>query len=103
MKSPSLTRTSTATIIYGIVLEDFSVTFYYTPEGSNTTENIKVTPLASQYPAHPDEWHFICVMVVDTDLSYFLDGKYVGTDVSLKNSISNIPGQARVGQMFSGI
>ena len=85
------------------MLEDFSVTLYYTPEGSNTTENIKVTPLASQYPADSEEWHFVCVMIVDTDLSYFLDGGYVGTDISLKNSISDTTGRARIGQMYSGI
>ena len=92
-----------SSVIYGIVLEDFSVTLYYTPEGSNSTENIKVTPLASQYPADPEAWHFICVMVVDMELSYFLDGEYVGTDVMLKNTIADSAGRARVGQMYSGI
>jgi usherin len=94
---------TTLSVIYGIVLEDFSITLYYTSVGSNSTENIRVTPLASQYPADPDGWHFICVMVVDTELSYFLDGEYVGTDVLLKNTIADDRGRARVGQMFSGI
>ena len=85
------------------MLEDFSITLFYTSEGSNSTENIKVTPLASQYPAQPNGWHFICVMVVDTELSYFLDGEYVGTDVRLKNTIADSPGRAQVGQMYSGI
>ena len=95
--------TSLTKVIYAVVLEDYSVTLYYTPQGSNITENIKVTPLASQYPINPGGWHFICIMVVDKELSYFLDGVYVGTDISLKNTISNAPGKARVGQMPSGI
>lgn len=90
-------------VIYGIALEDYSVTLYYKPQGSNITEHIKVTPLPSQYPGTPQGWHFISVMVVDTDLSYFLDGQYVGTDTQLLNTIADSPGKARVGQMFSGI
>ena len=98
-KSP----THADSVIYAIVLEDFSVTLLYTPEGSTRTENIKVTPLASQYPADPGAWHFICVMVINTELLYFLDGEYVGTDVRLTNTIADSSGRARVGQMYSGI
>ena len=83
-------------------MQDFTVTLYYTPDGSNRTKNIPVTPLASQYPKDPGGWHFICVMVIDTQLSYFLDGAYVGTDVSLENTIADGAGLARVGQMLSG-
>ena len=97
-KSP---RTSTS-VIYGIVLENFIVSLYYTPEGSNSTQDIKsVPPLASQYPDDPQGWHFMCVMVIDTELSYFLDGEYVGKKI-LRNSIADVAGKAQIGQMFAG-
>ena len=89
-------------MIYGIVLDDFTVTLYYVPEGSNQTENIQIKPLASQYPRHPNGWHFIVVMVYSTELSYFLDGNYVGTQ-ALKSALKDRLGtRAIVGQIYPG-
>ncbi|XP_028396319.1 LOW QUALITY PROTEIN: usherin-like [Dendronephthya gigantea] len=96
-KSPLISTS----VIYGIVLENFIITLYYTPEGSNNTQDIKsVSPLASQYPNDPQGWHFICVMVIDTKLSYFLDGEYVGMK-TLRNNIADVNGRAQIGQMFA--
>ena len=93
---------ATQTVIYGIVLSDYSITFYYIPKGSNHTESIKVQPLASQYPSKPNDWHFIAVIVYNTELSYFLDGEYVGTNIALKNVINEQSGAITIGQMYSG-
>lgn len=92
---------TTSSVIYGVVLADYSVTLHYIPEGSNLTENVQVVPLASQYPRNPNEWHFITVMVFNTELSYFLDGEYVGK-AGLRNPVDDGAGRLTVGQMYSG-
>lgn len=95
-------KEASSVLAYAIVLQDFSVTLYYTPQRSNITLKVTMKTTSGQYPADPRGWHYVCAVVIDKEFSYFLDSKYIGSH-ALTNPVVGTTGVARIGQMLSGI
>jgi usherin len=87
--------------IFQLEIENYKIWFHY-QYGNGTTSVVELNPLQSQSQhLNEDEWHLITVTIIDTDLSYFIDGQFIKSTL-LKGSINDPGGRIRIGQKYGG-
>ncbi|XP_048585709.1 usherin isoform X2 [Nematostella vectensis] len=88
-------------VIFQIEIQNYKLWFYYQTSSSNMSV-VELTPLQSQSKDLKEfQWHVISVSVVNTDLSYYIDGIFI-QGATLTGPIVDGGGLPRVGQTQSG-
>ncbi|EDO46759.1 predicted protein [Nematostella vectensis] len=88
-------------VIFQIEIQNYKLWFHYQTSASNVSV-VELTPLQSQSKDLKEfQWHVISVSVVNTDLSYYIDGTFI-QGATLTGPIVDGGGLPRVGQTHSG-
>ena len=90
--------------IFHLIIGSYTIWIHYKVVGSDVTQVAMVTPDQSQREnLGPGEWHLISVSAVNTDLSYYIDGKLIDSAILTAAVDYDQGDHVQVGQFYGGM